>query len=273
MKEVNHDVKFDTRDQRLLNLWDEIQRVQVDFCFAQEVSVFYMSEHWLTGSRTVLDVGTGNGHFLHRLREYFPDKYYRGIDISPELLALARSTLGETTNIDLAVEDYFETKGLFDCVIMRLFWQHLPENRLDAAISQLAMITRPGSSVFITDAYDSVRCFVPDLPEFRKVIAAYSSQQRASGRHRDIASLLLDRFDQTGVWRLTCDLHLILPSSIPGYRALYARIYQLWLELFECLDQLKLDFTPARLDLGAWERDPQSFTQAGIRVFRFERVG
>jgi SAM-dependent methyltransferase len=266
------EVKFDTRNQRLLSLWDKIQRIQVDFCFAQEVSIYYMSEEWLNAARTVLDVGTGNGYFLQKLRELFPDKHYRGIDVSAELVAQARAALGEAAGVDLTIEDYFATRGIFDAVIMRLFWQHLPIDRLDAALGQLDAITRPGSAVLITDAHDAVRCFVPGLPEFRKVIDAYTEQQRHSGCRRDVATLLVDRFARSDTWRIAADLRLLLPSSIPGYRPLFARIYQLWLDLFECLDQLKLDFGPARAELAAWARDPRSFTQAGLHVLRLERV-
>jgi len=83
MQESNaHDTKFDIRSKQLQRIWDELQRLQTDFCFDQELSAYYMCDYWLNDARSILDAGTGNGYFLNRIRELFPRKQYTGIDIS-----------------------------------------------------------------------------------------------------------------------------------------------------------------------------------------------
>ena len=268
---TKHEPKFDTRNQHLLYIWDEIQRVQTDFCFAQELSAYYMSDYWINIARSVLDVGTGNGYFLRRLLGRFPDRDYTGIDISKELIDIAKSNL-KNTCIHIVAQDYFAVTGVYDFVIMRLFWQHLPQDRITEALDQLVNITKPGSSVLVSDAFDEVRRFVPDLPEFRRVISTYTHQQRAVGRNRDIVGTLLEWAQAVDSWQVACDMRLILPSSIPGYLQLYRRIYELWVELFECLGELDMDFSPAKEELSQWCMNPNAFTQAGLRVIRLDRL-
>jgi len=268
---IDRDPKFNTHDQRLLCLWDEIQHIQTDFCFAQEISAYYMSYNWIHNVSSVLDIGTGNGYFLSRLQERFPNKDYIGIDISQELIDLAKSNL-RSFHTQLRVQDYFTITGVYDFVIMRLFWQHLPSSRINEALNKLAEITKPGSSVLISDSYDKVRCFLPALPEFQKVIAAYTHQQSAVERNRDILATIIDWAQTTASWRVDCDLPLILPSSIPGYLSLYHRIYELWIELFACLGELDMDFTPARKELACWREDESAYTQAGLRIVRMDRI-
>ncbi|MBL0714117.1 MAG: class I SAM-dependent methyltransferase [Desulfosarcina sp.] len=268
---TDRNMLFATRDQRLLAIWDEIQRVQTDFCFAQEVSAYYYSEHWIHNVKTVLDVGTGNGYFLSKLQTLFPEKDYTGIDTSREFIGLAQAHLG-SSGVQLKTRDYFNVTGVYDFVIMRLFWQHLPNSRLEEALNKLTEITKPGSSVLISDAYDEVRYFLPALPEFRKIIAAYTNQQKSARRNRDIVTTLRDWAESMDLWRVGCDLPLILPSSIPGYLHLFGRIYELWLDLFEVLNELDIDFTPARKELKHWRDNAGAYTQAGLHVMRIDRI-
>jgi SAM-dependent methyltransferase len=229
-----------------------------------------MSDYWIDTARSVLDVGTGNGYFLRKLLAQFPNKDCTGIDISKEFIDIARTNL-KNFPVHLLVQDYFTVTGVFDFVIMRLFWQHLPHDRLTEALNKLVEITKPGSSVLISDAFDEVRRFVPDLPEFRKVISAYTRQQRDIRRNRDIVNILLDWTHASDSWQVGRDIRLILPSSIPGYLHLYTRIYELWIELFECLGELDMDFSPAKEELRQWSKNPNVFTQAGLRVIRLDR--
>ena len=270
-KKRGDDAKFDTSKKQLLQIWDELQRLQTELCFDQEISAYYMSDHWMDDARSVLDVGTGNGYFLNKIRELFPHKHYSGIDISRELIDIAKSN---TTNssIRLQAEDYFDVEGKYDFIIMRLFWQHLPLSRIDDAYDKLEKITNPGASVLITDAHDEVRCFAPPLNAFQEVISAYKEQQSEVERNRDIIGTLKDLANASETWRVGCDLSLILPSSIPGKMSLYHRIYELWIELFENLGELEIDFEPAKKEISQWQTRKDAFTQAGIRVIRLDRI-
>lgn len=98
-----------------------------------------------------------------------------------------------------------------------------------------------------------VRCFTPPLNAFQEVIRAYKEQQSEVERNRDIVGNLKDLANASGTWRVGYDLSLILPSSIPGKMRLYHRIYELWIELFENLGELKMDFRPAKEEISRWQ--------------------
>ena len=77
----------DRINERLDELWDELQILQADFAIAQELPLYYQSPEWHK-SEKVLDVGCGNGHYLNLLNNYFPDKKYFGVDVSSELISI-----------------------------------------------------------------------------------------------------------------------------------------------------------------------------------------
>jgi SAM-dependent methyltransferase len=265
------EVKFNTRDPKLLQVWDEIQHIQTDFCFQQEVSVYYMSDYWLNSAKTVLDVGTGNGYYLNKLLQLFPNKKYTGIDIAGELLEIASSKISNY-NVELKKKDYFDVDGAFDFVIMRLFWQHLHLSKFEEALIKLAKITKIGGSAIIVDACDQFRCFVPELPKFREVIMAYAEQQRKVGKNRNIIETIKEWADKNESWRVEHDLTLILPSTIPGNLNLYHRIYKLWIGLFEILREIDMDFEPAKTELANWIYKTNTYTHAGIRLILLNRI-
>jgi len=267
----DRDAKFDTSEKQRLQIWDDLQRLQADLCFDQEIAAYYMSDKWLDDARTVLDVGTGNGYFLNKIWQHFPNKSYTGIDISEELIDIAKSVTGNAA-IRLQAQDYFDVEGQFDFIIMRLFWQHLPMTRIDEACAKLEKITNPGASVLISDAYDEVRCFYPPLIEFQQVIGAYKQQQIEIERNRDILGTIKDWANSTAIWSVGYELSVILPSTIPGKIKLYHQIYKLWIDLFENLGELQMDFGPVKKEISRWKTNDSAYTQAGIRVIRLDRI-
>lgn len=265
------DGKFQTQKHRLLKTWDEIQRVQTDFCFLQEVSAYYMSEYWVNQAKSVLDVGVGNGYGLGKLQELFPQKKYTGVDISIELVELARSELG-SRDVELKVQDFFEVTECYDFIITRLLWQHLPTSRLDEAFDLMERITAPGGEVMVVDAHDRLRLFSPELPKFRDIITAYTEAQLASGRNRAVGELIKQKAQERPLWKVGFDHKFILPSSIPGNLPRFQKIYELWLDLFEETGEVDMSFDDARSEICAWQQTSAAYTQAGLHVFRLDRT-
>jgi SAM-dependent methyltransferase len=251
-------------------VWDEIQYLQSDVCFAQEVAAYYRSNSW-RDAKTVLDVGTGNGYFLHRLWRVFPDKHFTAIDSSPDFVTLARRRL-EETGACVAVRDFFDEVGSYDFVITRLLWQHLPLSRLEQALSRLEVLTRPGGSVLIMDSVDGAREFRPDLRAFDRIMAAYNKKQHAEGRSREVCDLVVAWAERSDGWRVGSDVTIVVPSSFPGHLARFARLYSLWLELFEIIADLDVDLPVARAEIDKWFKGERRYTQLGLRLIRLDRV-
>jgi len=264
--------KFNTKKRSILEIWDEVQRVQSDFCFPHESSAYYLSENWINHTQTVLDVGTGNGYYLEKIARLFPDKAYTAVDFSAEFIEIAKAEVA-CNSIKFSVSNFFDLQGQFDFMIMRLFWQHLKNTEIAQAFAQMEGLTKPGGSVLIVDAYDEARSFVPDLPEFRKVISAYTQQQISiADCDRDVVNTIRNWAGEKDNWRIGLDIPFVMPSTISGHLQLYMRVYDLWIALFEHMGELDMDFEPAKKELAGWKNERDAFTQAGIRVMRLDRV-
>ena len=140
---------FGTSEEQILKLWDDIQTIQANLSFNFELPTYFSSSTWLNRGGRVLDVGSGNGHYILRLRDWFPDKAYCGIDTSTELIESACESSKEF-DIEFALRDYFDEKGDYDFVVMRLFWQHVEVANVESGLAKLGELVKSGGSAFIT---------------------------------------------------------------------------------------------------------------------------
>src|SRR5262249_11558545 len=135
------DPLFDTEQKRgLVGIWDKMQRLQTDFAIAQELTFYYTSLQWHR-AKTVLDLATGNGYYLHKIACRFPDKTYHGVDLSAEFIAIAEKEAA-AGNVSFAHRNLFEVTDAYDFVLMRLLLQHVED--VEAMLEQLATLTHPG---------------------------------------------------------------------------------------------------------------------------------
>ena len=111
---------------------------------------------------TVLDAGCGNGYYLARLRSFFPAKDYAGIDISRELVDLARQYAG----IDFALCDFFALppRRSHDVILMRFIVQHLKD--FGMLLDQAARLLRPGGLLMTYSCSGGI-----GLELFQKIVA------------------------------------------------------------------------------------------------------
>ncbi len=260
------DPLFHTKD--IAKMWDAVQRCQVDFAVNQELAAYYTSSEW-EKSRTVLDIGTGNGYYLAKLASFFSEKAYHGVDTSQELIAIAEKNYS-TSGIRFSCMNLFDVTNSYDFVIMRLLLQHLKDS--EAALNQVAKITQPGGSAFIIDAYDSARLFKPDVPEFWRFFNAYSEQQAQLGLDRNVAAKLLPKIKNHPSWKVGSTVQVLLPSTIPGNLEIYRRYYDLMIQIVEKADQLKYDFEEVKVEWNRWCGLERAYTQVGLNMIRIDRV-
>ncbi len=106
----------------LKEVMDETLRKQVDYPWPKEA--ICLEGHGLLEARNVLDIGTGNGHFLCRLAERYPDKRFTGVEVSEPLVELARDNVRERglNNVELLHGKcpVDECRGPYDLVLARL---------------------------------------------------------------------------------------------------------------------------------------------------------
>jgi SAM-dependent methyltransferase len=262
------DPLFGTQKRAILEIWDQMQRLQTDFALAQELTFYYTSPQW-HAAKTVLDLGAGNGYYLRKIAARFPDKIYHGVDISAELLAVAAREAGGG-NVSFSHRTLFDVTEPYDFVLMRLLLQHLDD--VQAVLDHVAALTSSGKSALIIDAHDPLRLFHPDLPEFTGFFAAYAEHERQAGRDRGVASRVEQAIASSAVWRQGGTLQLLIPSTIPGNMDLFTRTYTLLVDLVEQAGELPYDFCAVKEAWWRWTESPNAYTQVGLNLIRIDRV-
>lgn len=260
---------FPSSTTPLFHIWDRMQRLQTDFCILQELGVYFRSSHWRS-ARRVLDLGTGNGYYLGRLAEHFPDKSWTGIDSSGPLLAVAARELRDR-DVELCESDLseFTTADPFDFVLMRLFLQHLPS--VSGALDRAAGLTASGGALLVIDALDEERFFAPPAEAFSDFFAAYTALQRERGRERAVGRCVLQALEGRDDWTLGDRVRLVIPSTLPGNHKLFQENYRLFIDLVEDAGDLSYDFDHVRREWDAWCGRERAYMQVGLDILRLDR--
>ena len=104
---------------------------------------------WLerTGARRVLEVAPGPGRLLASLRSRLPALEFRGIELSPYFVRMARGRLGDGAVAHGDARDLSRAIGVFDAVVAAHYLGHLPPSERGAAFEAMAAAVRPGGSV------------------------------------------------------------------------------------------------------------------------------
>jgi len=255
-------------ERSLTEIWTELHTIQTDFCFPHELAAYFTTPRW-HAARTVLDLGTGNGHYLSRLAEVFPGRRYHGIDVSAEYIAQACARSG-AQGPTFAQADLLEMTGQYDFVVTRLVLQHLA--RVGPALDKIGELLTPGGMAFIIDAHDAVRAFHPEPVPFVEFFRAYASHQAARGLNRNVASELTSLL--AGHPRLRGDgvREMLIPSTVGQNQALFDRTYYLVILMVEKSGMFDYDFERVKAAWRSWCALEQRYMQVGIKIVAACRV-
>ncbi|WP_100898477.1 class I SAM-dependent methyltransferase [Nostoc flagelliforme] len=149
-------------------------------------SVFYRAVHKrlleyvdLPESANVLDIGCGTGHLLKRLATQFPDMQAIGLDLSANMLRVARQSNRHRPRL-IYVEGKAESlpfaDGQFDAVFSTISFLHYLEPK--QVLSEIARVLSPGGRFYLVD-FTSIKETEPQLlPVSTLGIRLYSPNQR-----------------------------------------------------------------------------------------------
>jgi tRNA (cmo5U34)-methyltransferase len=113
-------------------------------------------EHLICGDvGRILDLGTGDGHMIAVLRNYWPDACVVGLDISPALLNAAKQRFGDVAEVRIEEHDLMQplprTLGQFDVVISTLAIHHLPDERKRELFAEVLELLLPDGFFYDLD--------------------------------------------------------------------------------------------------------------------------
>lgn len=118
-----------------------------------------------------LDIGCGIGFLTTIIQSYFPNASATGIDISPELIEIAKEKSGEiyAFKVDDAYDLSFES-DTFDLTICQTLLIHLSQP--EKALRQMIQVTKPGRQVLVIEPIihsDGKNSYVPGEGSVKKI--------------------------------------------------------------------------------------------------------
>lgn len=265
---AHHDV-LDTSSPTSLSLWHTLLGLQVDLLMSHEFDHLLGWPSW-PSIKTVLDVGCGNGDYIALLHSLCPDKTFTGIDLSAELIAIAK--LRHTAaGLKFRNRDFFaySNRQGADLVVMRFLVQHLTD--FPAILAHAATLTSADGHLLIIEPDRSSCLTIPDLPLFNDMLSVYEHANNEQGRIRsrlaDIPAMTTD----SSTWRLVQDSRITAPAVEPLAGGKVFRICTAWIDLCERCGLFSFPFERVRAELMGWSNGPAAFARFGLRVFHLER--
>lgn len=138
--------------RRLTPLYDRIVGMSIRYDAFQRMVVERMQ---LRPGLRILDLGCGTGSLALRIKRLYPGVEVVGIDLDPDVLAIARTkAIAAGLRLEL-VQGGIENLGVldanFDRVVSSLVFHHLGRDTKVAALNQAFRILRPGGSFCLAD--------------------------------------------------------------------------------------------------------------------------
>lgn len=258
---------LDTTAKRAADDWDALLVNQVDVTLATELELLMRLPCW-TRAGSVVDAGCGNGYFLSKLAEFFPDKRYIGIDISPALIETAAT---RAPDMEFVAADFFENvPPTGDILMMRYLVQHLGD--FGAILRQARRALNPGGALIIIES-DLSRSLMRPLPTaFYGMLTAYGEASAAEGGLK--GRLMADVTDLIGAsgepWRLAEEVEAATTLVGPYSDHDLIKVFHMWVDLAERSAMFAFDFAAVRNELADWAATPASFVKLVTRMFVLE---
>jgi malonyl-CoA O-methyltransferase len=151
----------------------------------------------LDGFRAILDVGCGTGNYTRFLKDKFPSARIRALDISPNMVEVAREKLG-SGQIEFIVTDgeALDTGERFDLISSNATFQWF-ENLKETLLRYKGLLNERGVisfSIFGPDTFRELKCALKELYSEKVPLAS-------SGfiGHDEIEGMLKGTFRKVGV--------------------------------------------------------------------------
>lgn len=250
--------------------WNSLLAYQVDLAFPQELKFLVSLKAWQDAS-SVLDAGCGNGYYLSRLREFFPTKRYFGVDISPELVAIAARQHPAIAVTESDFTNYAPNRQ-FDLIIMRFLVQHLRDFR--AVLRAVDRLLASNGRLLIIESDLAASGHYPELPVLTDMLLTFA---RVSGEQGAIKPRLLadaDKLvrDTDPSWSIEQQECVANPHVGPFGGSKLLAVYRLWVDLCERSNMFRFDFDRVRDELERWALDRATFSNVALRMIVMKRL-
>jgi len=259
---------LNTSNRQVMSSWDRLLEIQVDLFLPFEIN-YYLSNNAWTGAKRILDAGCGNGSYLSRLHSFFPDKSYTGIDLSPEMIEVAKSRYGDASfTFEQADFLQYQNSKKFDIVLMRLIVQHM--SGFGEILKNAAKLLSPQGSLIIIEPDIEGFLNVPDTPLFGRLLKEYGEFTEKTAKNRALLSRIDQLVDEDPNWHVISQELVTVPRIGPHKDTKLLEMFFLWIELFEQSNVLDFPYSKVCEELDEWSLSSATYSQLGIRAIELE---
>lgn len=262
----------------LADLWSHFLSGQTNLFFDQEAGLITSESFWQE-AKSILEIGSGNGAYLHKLSGRFEDKQYVGIEKQAKLVEQSTQQFGQVGlefregDAECEYEDYFH---LFDVVLFRLTLQHLKNPRL--ALEHAYKYLKEGGHIIIIDSYDAAKSSSHPLPSFAEASRQHNEQNKKEMKgNRQITMEILKELQNGSeplnecyeVARTNLDeqgtpIGKRIKFESEQERKLYFNQILLFLDILHKERNIPVDFRKAHEELQVYLEDDQAWICPGI---------
>ncbi len=250
--------------------WNMLLDLQVAEFLPFEIHAYLKSQGWRE-ARSVLDVGCGNGAYLERLRTFFPEKTYVGIDVSPELIAAGRNnpSLEGVTLVESDLYDYTASEP-FDAIVLRLVLQHFSDPA--RLLNKLSQLLCANGRLFVLEPDPAQSHNYPETPKFTELLKNYGRDSARRNLNRGRLDDIEKHLARLPGWDLVENKVMISAQTGPFSHGSLMQIFSLWLDIFETSGIVHTDFAAVRQELDDWSKGDNAFSAFGIRFIELKRT-
>jgi SAM-dependent methyltransferase len=132
--------------------FDRIALVSTDGATHNDHYHNFLLRHLPPHSHNALEIGCGTGTFARRLAER--SQHVVAVDLSPEMIRLARTHSGHLSNVEFQltdIRDYALAMESFDCIASIATLHHLPYREM---LLKMKAALKPGGVLLILDLFE-----------------------------------------------------------------------------------------------------------------------
>lgn len=262
---------LDTSTNKSADNWHRLLQLQTEMFLPYEICFFLNCLEWIEAS-SVLDVGCGNGEFISKISDHFPEKSYTAIDVSPELISFAKSN-DNSGKITFLKEDFyrFQTEELFDVIIMRLVVQHLSD--FEDLLEKVSKRLKPGGSFIIIEPDYKNSWNRPETPKFNTLLKCMDELSVKTKTNRCLLSELDEIADKSDSWSTQRDSLSKVPYLSPKEDSNLLCLYNHWIDIIENSKILLTNLSEIRDELKTWSKRKDAYAQIGIYFLQLKYDG
>lgn len=245
------------------SVYDHFLRIQTELSWGLEQVLYRRYESWVN-AKNVLDFGCGNGYHTMALEAANRDKFFTGVEIDPELAAIARTRV-QGTNTAIVTGSYKDLPEdfRFDFLILRHVVSYLSDR--PSFWEWVSAHASPRAGILVIDAADNHFYVEPDLPVFLEELRKFYSAVNEEGQ-RDITGVIRGELEKVGFGFVTTQ-QIVVNSEIPSTKE---KVY-LYMYLATELDAGSPLPPEVIEELRDWVLDPHSYIQWGLFGVLFDR--